>query len=141
MEVLLPAEHDGHVKHGHMISLPTEEEKAMWYRKLQQPDLSRAALASGFASFTLPTTAEGFDEIRFAWQDESTCATVMKDWVLLQKKTQRVEDLKPSAWFDERWDAWQKQLQEWKKVQNDAKHGRTNKKKETEKKKSEEDRR
>merc|ERR1711862_112913 len=85
----------------------TEDEKALWYRKMGQPDLLRRELATGFAHFSLPSESEGFDDIKFVWGNKEKCTSIMKEWIMSQKKTQRVEDLKPSAWFTERWDAWQ----------------------------------
>merc|ERR1712187_908062 len=43
----------------------TDEEKKLWYRKSTAPDLSDAALASSFASFTLPSSEEGFESITY----------------------------------------------------------------------------
>jgi len=99
----------------------TEEEKQMWYRKLDTPDLSEKALSKSFASFSLPTTEEGFDTITYDWQSEDKCATMLKEWIFEKKLTQRVEDLQPGAWFKEEWTKWQKFLQEWRKRQNDFK--------------------
>merc|ERR1711953_715935 len=93
----------------------TEEEKALWYRKMGQPDLLRRELATGFAHFSLPSESEGFDDIKFVWDSKEKCTSIMKEWIMSQKKTQRVEDLKPSAWFTERWDAWQEKVKEWKR--------------------------
>eukprot|EP00927_Polykrikos_kofoidii_P033429 TRINITY_DN2825_c0_g2_i1.p1 TRINITY_DN2825_c0_g2~~TRINITY_DN2825_c0_g2_i1.p1 ORF type:complete len:1084 (-),score=246.91 TRINITY_DN2825_c0_g2_i1:121-3372(-) len=95
----------------------TEEEKALWYRKHEIPDLTKSC-AAAFAKFSLPTQDEGFDEIRYVWQDSSTCQSIFKDWLLEQKKTQRVEDLQPSSWFSERWETWQNAVTDWKKKQS-----------------------
>eukprot|EP00401_Gymnodinium_catenatum_P072216 CAMPEP_0117480056 /NCGR_PEP_ID=MMETSP0784-20121206/12198_1 /TAXON_ID=39447 /ORGANISM="" /LENGTH=1129 /DNA_ID=CAMNT_0005274491 /DNA_START=36 /DNA_END=3423 /DNA_ORIENTATION=- len=112
----------------------TEEEKAVWYRKLATPDLKPSTLSEVFANFSLPSDAEGFDEIRFVWQDAEQSANVLRTWILGQKRVQRVEELQPSAWFKERWDAWEKALQELKKKKHEAKAA-VPKKKEPEKKK------
>merc|ERR1712228_511077 len=99
----------------------SEEEKQLWYRKLDIPDLGEKTLAKSFADFSLPTKDEGFDDISFAWQDESACSKFLKDWVLEKKLTQRVEDLQPGEWFREEWSKWQKSLQEWRKRHSDFK--------------------
>merc|ERR1712187_1107835 len=106
----------------------TEEEKALWYRKTPAPDLLRRELATGFAHFSLPSESEGFDDIRFVWDGRDKCASIMKEWVMTQKKTQRVEELKPSDWFTERWEAWQEKVKDWKRKQTDAKKGKLTKK-------------
>merc|ERR1712113_909362 len=46
------------------------EESAMWYRKHTVPDLTPSALAKSFADFSIPDKAEGFDEIKYVWQEE-----------------------------------------------------------------------
>mmetsp|Transcript_92694 Transcript_92694/g.258181 ORF Transcript_92694/g.258181 Transcript_92694/m.258181 type:complete len:873 (-) Transcript_92694:242-2860(-) len=99
----------------------SEEEKVMWYRKLDAPDLSERTLAKSFASFSLPTKKEGFNEISFAWQSEDSCTSLLKEWIFQKKLVQRVEDLQPGTWFKEGWSKWQKTLQEWRKRQSDYK--------------------
>lgn len=69
----------------------------------------------------MPAKGEGFDAIDYAWQKEGDCAKILKDWVLAQKATQRVEDLQPGASFKEAWPQWQKTLQEWRKRQQEFK--------------------
>jgi len=99
----------------------TEEETKQCYRKLALPDIGEAALAKSYASFTLPTKEEGFDTISYDWQSEDSCASLMKSWVLEKKLTQRAEDLTPGAEFKEKWTAWQKSLQEWRRRQSEFK--------------------
>eukprot|EP00930_Biecheleria_cincta_P069924 TRINITY_DN575_c0_g1_i1.p1 TRINITY_DN575_c0_g1~~TRINITY_DN575_c0_g1_i1.p1 ORF type:complete len:897 (-),score=279.03 TRINITY_DN575_c0_g1_i1:219-2840(-) len=99
----------------------TEEEKKLWYRKQALPDIAEGALAKSYASFTLPTKDEGFDDISFAWQSEQDCATLIKSWILEKKLTQRAEDLTLGAEFKEKWTAWQKALQEWRRRQSEFK--------------------
>ncbi|CAE8733175.1 unnamed protein product [Polarella glacialis] len=98
-----------------VIAELSEEEKAQWFRKLSAPDLSPSILAKTFADFSIPGADEGFDEIRFVWQEAGACDKLLKDWVLEHKKTQRIEDLEPSSWFKDKLAEWHKQLQEWKK--------------------------
>lgn len=98
----------------------TEEEKNVFYYKRETPDISQAVLAKTFASFSLPSKDEGFDEIRFAWSSEEKCAAHIKAWLLNLKKTQKAEDLEPSAWFKEKSAEWTKALSDWKRRQNDT---------------------
>merc|ERR1712185_248323 len=96
----------------------TDEEKQLWYRKLALPDLSQKSLARSYASFTLPTAEEGFDEVRFVWQPKEKCESHLREWLLNQERTQRAEDLEPSAWFNEEFGKWKKLIQDWKKQQS-----------------------
>merc|ERR1712039_1151387 len=81
----------------------TEEEKAVCFRKLDSPDLTEKALTASFADFSLPTTAEGFDSINFAWQQEAACASFLKDWILQKKLTSRVDNIVPGDSCKEAW--------------------------------------
>lgn len=106
----------------------TEEEKKLWFVKHEMSDLTPAVLAKAYASFSLPIKEEGFDEIRYVWSSEQQSAAHMKAWMLDLKKTQRAEDLEPSEWFKEQYSAWQKALQGWRTVQNEARDAARNKK-------------
>lgn len=99
----------------------TEEEKQLWYRKRDTPDISENLLGKSYASFTLPTKEEGFDEIKYVWQPQADAEAYFRNWLLEQKRTQKAEDLEPSAWFKEEFDRWKKALQEWKKKQHEFK--------------------
>jgi len=99
----------------------SEEEKKLWYRKMDTPDLSERTLAKSYASFSVPSSEEGFDTISYGWQAEAACTQLLKSWVLEKKLTQRAEDLQPGSWFKEELSKWQKALQEWRKRQNDWK--------------------
>jgi len=99
----------------------TEVEKALKCRQTPMPDITETILAKSYANFSLPSVAEGFDAVTFAWQSEAECATLMKDWIFAKKLTQRVEDLKTGDSFKEAWSAWQKQLAEWRKLASEWK--------------------
>jgi len=95
----------------------TDEEKKSWYRKLPVPDMNETAIAKSYASFALPQVEEGFDEVRYVWQQADQCAPLLREYILERKKSQRVEDLQMSEWFKEHWGTWQKTLAEWRKRQ------------------------
>mmetsp|Transcript_107201 Transcript_107201/g.169256 ORF Transcript_107201/g.169256 Transcript_107201/m.169256 type:complete len:972 (+) Transcript_107201:60-2975(+) len=121
----------------------TDEEKKLWYRKSATPDLSQEHLGKFYASFTLPTTDEGFDDVSYVWQPKDKVETYLREWLLEQKRTQRAEHLEPSEWFKGEYEKWKKTLMEWKKKQNDfrdpVKRKYAQKKKEEEAKKAKED--
>jgi len=95
----------------------TEEEKKLWYRKTTVSDIAENALAKAYSGFSLPSKAEGFDEVTFLWQDETKCAQMLRAWILEKKLSSRAEDLQPGAGFKESWTKWQKTLQEYKQRQ------------------------
>merc|ERR1712045_533771 len=100
----------------------TEEEKEMWFRKSNIPDLAPRELALWYSKFTIPTQDEGFDAIKFVWQPAKECEKYLKQWLLEKKLTQRVEDLQPSEWFKGKWSEWLKLLSSWKKRQQEFKN-------------------
>jgi len=99
----------------------TEEEKNLTHRKLAAKDLSEGSLAKCFGSFSLPEKAEGFDDVRYVWQNEADCVSYFEKWLMNMKRTQRAEGLEPSAWFKDQYAAWNKALNDWKKRQTEWK--------------------
>eukprot|EP00927_Polykrikos_kofoidii_P025584 TRINITY_DN2295_c0_g1_i1.p1 TRINITY_DN2295_c0_g1~~TRINITY_DN2295_c0_g1_i1.p1 ORF type:complete len:987 (+),score=185.05 TRINITY_DN2295_c0_g1_i1:62-2962(+) len=85
----------------------TEEEEKLWFYQSKVKDLSTRELGRQFANFSIPTEEEGFDEIRFVWQQRSECEDYLKQWIAEKKLTQRVEDLQPGDWFKRKWSEWQ----------------------------------
>merc|ERR1712060_935922 len=63
----------------------TEEEKKVCFRPPILNDLTNHVLSAAFSQFTIPTKAEGFDEIRFEWQGEQKSNDYLKKWVLDKK--------------------------------------------------------
>eukprot|EP00929_Paragymnodinium_shiwhaense_P096429 TRINITY_DN5800_c3_g1_i1.p1 TRINITY_DN5800_c3_g1~~TRINITY_DN5800_c3_g1_i1.p1 ORF type:complete len:1069 (+),score=364.52 TRINITY_DN5800_c3_g1_i1:57-3209(+) len=108
----------------------TEEEKALWHRKTSVPDMTKSALSKNFASFSLPAVEEGFDEVRYVWQDAAASSAAFKDWLMEQKRTQRIDDLQPSAWFKEKLEGFTKAVDEWRKKHHEAQGKQPTKKKE-----------
>eukprot|EP00443_Scrippsiella_acuminata_P048906 CAMPEP_0115210358 /NCGR_PEP_ID=MMETSP0270-20121206/22207_1 /TAXON_ID=71861 /ORGANISM="Scrippsiella trochoidea, Strain CCMP3099" /LENGTH=857 /DNA_ID=CAMNT_0002624013 /DNA_START=77 /DNA_END=2646 /DNA_ORIENTATION=+ len=121
----------------------TDEEKALWYRKGATQDVLEVTLAKSYVDFSIPTAAEGFDEVNFAWQAESDCSKILKDWIFAKKLTQRVDDITPGFWFKEHTAEWTKTLGQWRKLANEwknptKKNSIIEKKKEAKKKEAEE---
>merc|ERR1719362_1884219 len=99
----------------------TDEEKKVWYRKLDVPDVLEKTLTKTYASFSLPAKEEGFDEISYAWHPEAQVSELFRKWILERKLMQPAEELQPGAWFKEEWTKWQKTLQSWRKLQGEWK--------------------
>eukprot|EP00916_Digyalum_oweni_P026950 GHVL01044239.1.p1 GENE.GHVL01044239.1~~GHVL01044239.1.p1 ORF type:complete len:871 (+),score=156.93 GHVL01044239.1:105-2717(+) len=98
---------------------PTSTEE-VWFRKKPIEDLTQKDLSENFINFSLPTLDEGFDEIRYIWQDEEQVKAYLKDWMLEHKITQYVHGLKPSQWFKERKEKWMNSRIEWRRQQREA---------------------
>merc|ERR1740139_2124642 len=79
----------------------TDEEKALWFRKSLNPDVSEQVLAKFYADFTFPTSDEGFDEVSYKWQGEESAVKALKDWIFAKKLESRVDDIQPGASFKE----------------------------------------
>jgi len=112
----------------------SEEDKQVWFRPAGVSDLSPAVLAASFGKFALPEEDEGFDDIKYEWQKRPEANKYLRNWVTERKITSRIEDLKPSAWFKEKVDAFAKAYKGW---QDKAKPIAEKKKKDALKKKAE----
>eukprot|EP00928_Gymnodinium_smaydae_P012777 TRINITY_DN1465_c0_g1_i1.p1 TRINITY_DN1465_c0_g1~~TRINITY_DN1465_c0_g1_i1.p1 ORF type:complete len:1023 (-),score=217.72 TRINITY_DN1465_c0_g1_i1:114-3182(-) len=99
----------------------TEEEKRQWYRAQTISDLNSNDLQAFYGKFTAPSPDEGFDDIKYIWQNEENAKAHIRNWVLQKKKTIRIEELQPSEWFFSRLSGWQKSLQEWQMRQKEFK--------------------
>merc|ERR1712113_780363 len=99
----------------------TAEEKSCFFNNALTPDMDEKELGRIFGTFSLPEKSEGFDEVRFVWQNQAKSDEYVKAWVKTRKLNQRVEDLKPGSWFNEQWAEWDKLLQNWKQVHTAAK--------------------
>lgn len=91
----------------------TDEEKKQWFRTSPTPDLTDYALNTSFAKFSLPQKSEGFEEVRYEWTRGSKAEDFVKKWILERKLTTRVEDLKPSPSFHQKYADWQRAYQLW----------------------------
>merc|ERR1711933_148792 len=90
-----------------------KEELALNFRKHAHPDLRQSVLAATLSKLSLPEKSEGFDEIRYVWQQAPEAAERMWKWSLERKLSTPVEDLQPGEWFRQQREAWSKDLQAW----------------------------
>jgi len=99
----------------------TAEEKALTFRPSEVPDLAPLVLSSTFTKFSVPKKDEGFDDIRYEWDKAAQAEQYVKQWILDKKLNSRVEELKPSIWFREKVQTWQKAVAQWKQKQTECK--------------------
>eukprot|EP00420_Gonyaulax_spinifera_P029359 CAMPEP_0197877918 /NCGR_PEP_ID=MMETSP1439-20131203/6460_1 /TAXON_ID=66791 /ORGANISM="Gonyaulax spinifera, Strain CCMP409" /LENGTH=861 /DNA_ID=CAMNT_0043497297 /DNA_START=57 /DNA_END=2639 /DNA_ORIENTATION=+ len=102
----------------------TEEEKKLNFKPAASNDLTPQVINTSFAQFSIPEDSEGFDVIRYEWQNAEGSKAYLKKWVLQRKVTSRVDDLLPGKWFEEQSSEFQKSIKEWQEKQktfNDAK--------------------
>merc|ERR1740121_2504044 len=90
----------------------TDEEKKLFFRKPNNPDLTPMLLSTSFANFTLPDKEEGFAEVKYEWYKTAKASSFLKEWISNKKLTVRVEDLQPGEWFTKQWSSWQTQVQQ-----------------------------
>eukprot|EP00929_Paragymnodinium_shiwhaense_P039614 TRINITY_DN207_c0_g3_i1.p1 TRINITY_DN207_c0_g3~~TRINITY_DN207_c0_g3_i1.p1 ORF type:complete len:877 (+),score=303.55 TRINITY_DN207_c0_g3_i1:55-2631(+) len=95
----------------------SEEEKKMKFRPLPQNDISPMVLNASFAYFSIPHEGEGFDEVKFEWDDAAKSMEYLRRWVLEQKVSARIEDLQPSKWFLDRNAEWISTFKQWEAKQ------------------------
>lgn len=115
----------------------TEEEKAQVFHVHQTKDLSDQTMNLFMRKFGVPTKAEGFDKISYAWQEGDAALAYLKNKVQEKKVLARLDALQPGEWFREKFGAWTKQISEWqtKQAEWQAKQATTKK----DKKEGEED--
>merc|ERR1712194_569757 len=79
--------------------LTAEEKKTNFLAAPAQKDLLDSVLNAAFGSFSIPEKTEGFDEIKYEWDDAAKSKAYLKRWVLDRKITSRIEDIVPGEWF------------------------------------------
>lgn len=82
---------------------PCDDEVFLPNSKLE---VTEQALQRDFQNFSLPSKAEGFDEIRYEWIDEESARAELAQWLRERKAKQVVEDLVPGEWFHRRCEEW-----------------------------------
>jgi len=120
----------------------TEEEKKMWHRPSGASgtsDLTSAVMSQSFASFSIPEQEEGFDEIRFDWQDEAASKDFVAKWIKERKLTSRIEELQPGQWFQDKLAEWLKTFAEWQNKHKEYNNSAAKKAKDEERKRREEE--
>merc|ERR1712032_1331914 len=67
----------------------TEEEKHNVFKKSPSgtPDLAEAVVNKCFSKFSVPQKDEGFDELKYDWQNAADSKEYLKKWVSERKRT------------------------------------------------------
>merc|ERR1712217_104718 len=102
-----------------------------------KPDVSFFDHDACFDKFSVPDKAEGFDELRFSWDNEKKSKEYLKNYVIEKKISSRVSGLNPTPWFHQRVAAYEKEVATWHakvKAYRAAVQARLNKKREKERK-------
>jgi len=107
----------------------TEDDEKVWFLPPAQPDLRENMVDKCFANWSIPDKTEGFDAVKFEWQNEAGSKDYLKKWILERKRTSRV-DLKPGEWFQTTQTEVTKKMTEWKNKQVEAKKKPAKEKKE-----------
>jgi len=100
-----------------------DDEKAKWFKPTALNDLSTTVLNANFDKYTLPEKSEGFDEVKFEWQDSAKSAQKLASWKEEKKITARIEDLQIGDWFTDKQKLWTEFTKQCKQKQNDYKAG------------------
>jgi hypothetical protein len=99
----------------------TEEEKAMCFLPKRLPDITPSVLSTCFGKFSIPEEEEGFDDIRYDWDKAAAAEVYLKNWVLQQKLTSRIDSIKPGEFFKEKLANFEKTLKDWQIKQKTTK--------------------
>merc|ERR1712232_86571 len=98
----------------------SEEEAKMKFAKHDLPDITDSVLNNFYAEFSVPAKAEGFDEVKFEWDNESKCKDFLRSFILEKKKTARIENLVVGEWFKTQSAEWNKKFKDWKAEQTEV---------------------
>jgi hypothetical protein len=87
----------------------------VWYTPREpgdDPDISEKLISVTYGDFSLPGEDEGFKKIEYAWLSQTAAEEHMRSWQKEMKVRTVLKDLKPSEWFKEKKNAWEKDLKE-----------------------------
>lgn len=99
----------------------SEEDLKIVFRTQAVKDLTATAVSQIFRHVSLPQKSEGFDDVKYCWDKQDAASKYIREWILKNKREQRVEDLQPGEWFKEKWPAWQANCSDLRKKQTEFK--------------------
>lgn len=107
-------------------------DSSLVFREHKVPDAAPYLLNSSknsFSKFTLPTKEDGFDEVRYVWDDRETSENYLNQWKASKMKDLPVPGFTPGDLFKLKKEEWGTQQTEWRKKWNAFKAGEDAKKK------------
>eukprot|EP00928_Gymnodinium_smaydae_P008253 TRINITY_DN12_c0_g1_i2.p1 TRINITY_DN12_c0_g1~~TRINITY_DN12_c0_g1_i2.p1 ORF type:complete len:948 (-),score=297.23 TRINITY_DN12_c0_g1_i2:117-2960(-) len=107
----------------------TDEEEAIKHVKGSMPDVHPKFFEKNFMDFSIPEKSEGFDDVKFEWDNQEASTAYLRQLILEKKRTSRIEDLQPGEWFKAQQTEWVKKTKEWQDKQKAAKAKAGSKKK------------
>merc|ERR1712217_910636 len=118
----------------------TEEEKQAVFKKSPGgiSDLTEAVVNKFFSKFSVPEKEEGFDELKYDWQNAAASKEYLRKWVSDRKRTAKIEDLQPGDWFKEKLGECLKTYAAWQAKHKEYAASPAKKAKDAERKKKEE---
>jgi len=90
-----------------------DEEKSINFSTKALHDLTPKVMNTSFAKFTIPDMDDGFDDIKFEWQKESTAKEYLQKYILDKKLTTRLDDIRPGQAFKAKVAEFTKLSKEW----------------------------
>merc|ERR1712187_28541 len=97
--------------------LTAEDKKQKFVVPTGQKDLTDAVMNQTFGFFAIPDKDEGFDEIKYEWDDEGKSKAYLKKWITNRKICGRIEDLVPGDGFNTELAAFNKSVDEYQAKQ------------------------
>merc|ERR1712190_85500 len=88
-----------------------------------------------FSKFSVPQKDEGFDELKYDWQNAAESKAYLQKWVSERKRTAKIEDLQPGEWFKEKLIEWLKTYASWQSKHKEYASSPAKKAKDAERKK------
>merc|ERR1712151_1367699 len=117
-----------------------DEDKKKHFVAAATKDIHDKQLAKHFGFFTLPAKSEGFDDIKFEWENAAKSEAYLKTWRQGKKITAIIEDLEPGATFKTKLSEFQKAMEDYQAKQKAFKaKGQPKKKKEGDDEEAKED--
>merc|ERR1712232_892256 len=98
-----------------------EAKKQRFFAHKTIPDLAQGVLNKWFGKFSIPEKTEGFDDVRFEWDDDEASKAYLQKWVRDKKKTTKVDNLVPGEWFRDTFKAFGAQFAAWQAKQKEYK--------------------
>merc|ERR1712187_166447 len=102
-------------------TLTDEDKQAKFLKPQHWKDLLDGVLNSNFSNFSIPDKSEGFDEVKYEWDNEAKSKQYLKNIVSEKKITSPMPELQPTEAFQAKMAEFQKITQEYEEKQREFK--------------------